>query len=78
MKRSTRINVPFDQVRDLAQRFDEHYEGQIATGFELMASSGFWQTKTNGITARFVYRRDKIREVAGRVTHTTIIRGIRP
>ncbi len=72
------MKVPTEKVRALAEQFDETYGERIAAGFIFSASSGFWQTKRDGITARFVYRKGKPRDLCGRVTHTTIITGIRP
>lgn len=78
MKQSAKMKVPLEKVRELAERCDEDYAKHIAAGFTFMASSGFWITRSNGITARFVYRRGVKRSQDGRITHTTIITGIRP
>ncbi len=77
MKRSRKLKVPTDKVRELAEKFDERYAGNIADGMVLTAASGFWQTKAQGITARFVYRKGHPRDDGGRTTFTTVITGIR-
>lgn len=77
-RRIGKIKVPAEQVQQLAEKFDENYAELMSDGYRLMGSSGFWQTKQDGITARFVYRKGNARDDGGRWTRTTVITGIYP
>jgi hypothetical protein len=70
-RRSWKIKKPANFVAEWAVKLDPLHDLHIAEGYRLCASSGFWRTKSNGITARFVYRSADRSSV---ITH--IIRGI--
>lgn len=75
MKRSWRVKLPEEKVASIAAKLVDQHASLLGDGYRLMASSGMWRTKSDGLTARFVYRN---REAAGFTTMTFVIRGIRP
>jgi len=74
MKRSWKLKLPEDRLTSIAAKLVDDHTDMLGRGFRLMASSGIWQTKRDGMTARFVYRS---REAGNATTITHIIRGIR-
>jgi hypothetical protein len=68
-KRSLKIKVPTSRIVELAVAYCADHAGLTSRGFRLSASSGFWKTQRQGMTARFVYRH-------GETTITHILRGI--
>ena len=76
MKRTWRVKVPEDRIAQYAAEAVDSHADLLAMGFRLMASSGVWKTKRDGLTARFVYR--LLEKQGGRQTRTFVFRGIRP
>lgn len=73
-KKNYRIRMTRAQLLDYAARANYQHKSLIADGYELARSSGFWNTKRAGITARLVYR--STRGVEFFRTITVTIRGI--
>lgn len=75
MKRVWRVKVPDEKVMSIAAKLVEQHDELLSDGYRLMGSSGVWRTKSDGLTARFVYR---LRAADRATTMTFTIRGIRP
>lgn len=75
MRRSWRVKVPDERIVSIAEKLVDRHGALLGEGYRLMASSGVWQTRRDGLTARFVYRN---RAADGFATMTFVIRGIRP